>query len=136
MDAHIILKKLWEEISSLFTRHLSNQIGIPIARIRLTPREIIFNAEHPTLKLYVKDIEIKQLYSMIIQETKRDIIYRRMNLTENQLGREEHNMRIQSHILTTLKKLISYLDYCGPMKNKQCLQQAEQMVETLADAVE
>ncbi len=107
-----------------------------MARVQLTPREIIFNAEHPTLKLYIKEPDIKQLYSMVLQETKRDIIYRRMNLTEYQRGREEQNVRIQSHILTTLRKMISYLEYCGPMKNKRCLQQAEQMVDILRDAVE
>jgi hypothetical protein len=128
--------KVWEEVGRLFTTTIMKRKNTEVARINLTPREIVFNAEHPSIKLFVKDKDDRKVCNMLIQEVKRDIIYRRMNIIEQQKGREENNLRILAHIQTTLKKMFSYLTYCGPLENKSCLQMTEQMLETLVAAVE
>jgi len=128
--------KIWNKIGTLFTALIMRRKNTEVARINLTPREIIFNAEHPSIKLFVKDQADRKVFNMLIQEVKRDIIYRRMNITEQQKGREEHNLRILAHLQITIKKMSSYLSYCGPMENKSCLQLTEQMMEILMDAVE
>jgi hypothetical protein len=128
--------KVWEEVGKLFTTTVMRRKNTEVARIHLTPREIVFNAEHPSIKLFLKDKDDRKVCNMLIQEVKRDIIYRRMNITEQQKGREEHNLRILAHIQTTLKKMASYLSYCGPLENKSCLELTEQMMEILMAAVE
>jgi len=47
----------------------------------------------------------------LVQEIKRDIIYRRMNTNVNQQGRNP--TRIRAHLLSTIKKTISLLAYQG-----------------------
>jgi hypothetical protein len=57
--------------------------------------EIIFNALHPSIELHVKGPSLRGTIEHVIQETKRDIIYRRMN--QNQ--REVNTTRIRAHLL-------------------------------------
>jgi hypothetical protein len=51
-----------------------------------------------------------------MQEIKRDIVYKRMNTNANQRGR--NLTRICAHLLSTIRKTISLLEYQG-MRNHQ-----------------
>ena len=56
---------------------------------------------------------------MFIQELKRDIIYGRMNIVETHRPREMPLIRIQAHMMTTITKIISLLDYQETIKTKK-----------------
>jgi hypothetical protein len=112
---------LWAENSTIITELAAQISGNPVARINLTPREIIFNAAPPGLLLHIKDDTSRTIILQHIQETKRDIIYRRMNIRENQEGQLTPLIRIQAHIISTINKLISLMEYQGLLSNKKTL---------------
>ena len=116
---HTVL--LWAEISALLTDTISIEIGQAIARIQLTPREIIYNAPHPSLLLHMSDGKLRELILLLIQEIKRDIIYRRMNITEHQKNKAMSIVRIHAHLLSIIKKTASQLSYIGILGNKSAL---------------
>ncbi len=55
----------------------------------------------------------------LVQEIKQDIIYRRMNTTVNQQGRNP--TRIHAHLLSTIKKTISLFAYQGTRNFQDCV---------------
>jgi exonuclease III len=125
---------LWAEFSQTITSGIQHLHGQPIARIQLTPREIIFNAQHPTIALHVKCPHIKNIISLIIQEIKRSIIHKRMNLNNN-----PHNptplVRIQAHLLNVLKKVHSYLTYQNTKNLKESIIFSERLITLLLERI-
>ena len=69
------------------------------------------NKIHPSIKLHLKEKPTQLMTIHLVQEIKRDIIYRRMNTNVNQRGRNP--TRIRAHLLSTIKKTISLLAYQG-----------------------
>jgi hypothetical protein len=85
--------------------------GNEIPTIQFTPLEIICNKIHPSIKLHLKEKPTQLMTIHLVQEIKRDIIYRRMNTNVNQQGRNP--TRIRTHLLSTIKITISLLAYQG-----------------------
>jgi hypothetical protein len=85
-------------------------------RIDLTPLEIVFNKPHPSILLHVPDGTTRK----ILQEIKRDIIFRRAQLAEPR-RREELPPRIQAHLLSVISKLQSFLEYQGVLNYTDAL---------------
>jgi hypothetical protein len=81
------------------------------ANNQFTPLEIIYNNIHPSIKLHLKEKSTQLLTIHLVQEIKRDIIYRRMNTNANQQAR--NLTRIRAHLLSTIKKTISLFEYQG-----------------------
>jgi hypothetical protein len=102
---------LWAELSAVLTATVGIIHGSPVARIDLTPREIIFNAPPASVILHLQEDCERRTLLHVIQEVKRDILYRRMNLRPAQAGNMVDRTRIQAHILATLRKLIALLEY-------------------------
>ena len=123
---------LWAELSTALTNTLADLSGHAIASIHLTPREIIFNAPHPSIQLHVTDTAAKQVTIHLMQEIKRNIIFRRMNIT----GPPQEPtplIRLQAHLLTVITKLISFLKYRGTApahQSLELLQALHQHIET------
>jgi hypothetical protein len=46
---------LWEELSTSSTLTIQRTLGHGVARVNLTPREIIFNSPHPCIILHIPD---------------------------------------------------------------------------------
>jgi hypothetical protein len=86
------------------------------ARIELTPKEIIYNKPHPAILLRISDKLVRYSILVIIQEIKCNIIFRRMQLTEPAL-QEVPRIRLQAHLLSVIRKLISLLEYQGIVQN-------------------
>jgi hypothetical protein len=82
-----------------------------IPTIKFSPLEIIYNKIHPSIKLHLKEKPMQLMTIHIVQEIKRDIIYKRLNTNANQQGRNP--TRIRAHLLSTIKKMISVLAYQG-----------------------
>ncbi len=62
-----------------------------------TPKEIVYNVPHPSIQLHLQDGEIKKTLILFIQEIKRDIMYRRMNILEGHRNRQMPLVRIHFH---------------------------------------
>jgi hypothetical protein len=78
--------------------------------IQLNPLEIIYNKNHPTIKLQLKEKSVQIMRAYIVQEITGNIIYRRMNTTANQNRMkttarrqptldESHQNSIHAHLL-------------------------------------
>jgi hypothetical protein len=119
---------LWGEIGIILQGALQDLSGADIPRIQLTPREIIFNASHPSVTLHVKDALSRQTLTLLVQEVKRSIIHKRMNMTVN-AGDPTPLTRIQAHILSTLNKVRSYIEYQGIFKHAEPLRLLDSMHE-------
>ena len=65
---------LWHELSESLTTLLENISGSPVARMHLTPKEIIYNKPHPSVVLYLKDETSRFTILQLTQEIKRDIL--------------------------------------------------------------
>jgi hypothetical protein len=89
-----------------------------VARIDLTPKEIIFNEPHPMIGLRLMDRQVRIGVHTLVQEIKRDIIYRRMQLKQPQ-RMEVPSLRIRAHVLSAIRKLIALLEYQGIVQNKE-----------------
>jgi hypothetical protein len=105
---------VWTELGLAITETFTELSGRQAARVQFTAKEIIFNKPHPSILIYLTAQRQKDIYFMIllIQEVKRDIIYRRMNLPSNP-NVVTATIRIQSHLLSVLKKLTSLYNYQG-----------------------
>jgi len=79
--------------------------GDEIPRINLTPLEINCNATLPSMKIHAIENPIKQGVLHLIQEIKRDIIYRLLNTAAIQHAR--NITRVHAHLLLTTKRSIS-----------------------------
>jgi hypothetical protein len=65
---------------------------------------------------------------MMVQETKRDIIYRRMNLPPS-AQQVVNSQRLAAHIDQVIRRLISYLQYIGLQKFKQAIKSLHKIQE-------
>ena len=86
-----------------------------VPRVDLGQHNIIFNVPHPSLLLHVKDKQTRNAFLIMVQEIKRDIIYRRMNLPPSARQIADPH-RLAAHLDYTFKRLQSYLKYIGLAK--------------------
>jgi len=131
-DHHTVI--LWREVSKVMTQLLAKVAGQQVTQVAYTPKEIIFNVLHPSIHLYI-DLAIKKILIMFIQEIKRDIIYRRMQIAEIHRNREMPLIRVQAHLMTTINKIISLLDYQETIKTKKPRQTMVKMKQILENMV-
>ncbi len=127
-------EKVWAEAGHLLTRAVSQFTAEYTARIDLTPKEIIYNKPHPALLLRIADPLIRHCILVLIQEIKRDIIFRRMQLHEPS-RREVLRVRIYAHLLSCIHKLSSLLKYQGIVQNKAPISFLLTLSETAAQIV-
>jgi radical SAM superfamily enzyme len=81
----------------------------------LTPLEIVFNKPHPSILLHIPDANTRKVLILLLQEIKRDIVYRRAQLQEHR-RREELHPRIQAHLVSVINKISSLLEYQGTLQ--------------------
>jgi hypothetical protein len=109
-------EKLWAEFGLVLTQTITQFTNEYVARIELTPKEIIYNKPYPAILLRISDKLVRYSILVVIQEIKRNIIFRRMQLTEP-LRKEVPRIRMQAHLLSNTQKLISLLEYQGIVQN-------------------
>jgi hypothetical protein len=103
---------LWGKLADALTQ-LFNYISLDdVPRVDLGQTNIIFNIPHPLLLLHIRDKKSRNALLLLVQEIKRDIIYRRMNLPPS-----AHQIidprRLTAHIGSAIRRLRSYLRYIG-----------------------
>jgi hypothetical protein len=91
---------LWAEFSAALTDVTKHFFGHNIPQVALTPREIIFNAMHPTLAHHITNAHAKSFLTLTIHELKRNILNKRMNIQQIEDNQMMPIIRIQAHLLT------------------------------------
>jgi hypothetical protein len=87
------LEKLADSLTQLFND--ISQDDVP--RVDLGQINIIFNIPHPSLLLHTHDKESRNALLLLVQEIKRNIVYRRMNLPPSAHQRTDPR-RLRAHI--------------------------------------
>jgi hypothetical protein len=71
---------LWTKLADSWTRLLNDNSLEPVPRVELGQTNVRYNIPHPSLILHIHDQVTRNALLLLIQEVKRDIVYRRMNL--------------------------------------------------------
>jgi hypothetical protein len=103
---------LWSKLAESWTRLFSDISHEAVSRVDLGQTNVIYNIPHPLLLLHVHDQATRNALLLLIQEVKRDIIYRRMNLPPSAQQATDPR-RITAHIDSIIRRLCSYLQYIG-----------------------
>ncbi len=109
---------LWSKLSEGLTMLLNEVSMDRVPRIELGQTNIIFNIPHPSLLLHMQDKASRNAILLLIQEVKRDLIYRRMNLPPSAQQIADPR-RIVAHLDTSIRRLRSYLLYIGLLRYKK-----------------
>jgi hypothetical protein len=82
-----------------------------------------YNLQHSTssLLLYIPDKSTHTAMLLLVQEIKRDIIYRRMNQPQS-AQQIIHPQRLASHLDSSIRRLSSYLQYIGTVKYRKSIE--------------
>jgi hypothetical protein len=112
------LEPLWNKLAEGLTILLNDVSTDRVPRIELGQTNIIFNIPHPSLILHIHDKASRNAILLLIQEVKRDLIYRRMNLPPS-AQQVTDPRRLAAHLDSTIRRLRSYLQYIGLMKYKK-----------------
>jgi hypothetical protein len=109
---------LWNKLAEGLTMLLNDVSADRVSRIELGQTNIIFNIPHPSLILHIHDKASRNAILLLIQEVKRNLIYRIMNLPPS-AQRVTDPRRLTAHLDSTIRRLRSYLQYIGLMKYKK-----------------
>ncbi len=109
-------KPLWSKLAEGLTMLLNDISSDRVPRVELGQTNIIFNILHPSLLLHIHDKTSRNVILLLIQEVKRDIIFRRMNLTPSEQQITDPR-RLAAHLDSTISRLRSYLQYIGLVKH-------------------
>jgi hypothetical protein len=71
---------LLDRLSSILMELFNSTSTDRVPRVDLGQTNIIYNIHHPSILLYIQDKTTRNTLLLLVQEVKRDIIYRRMNL--------------------------------------------------------
>jgi hypothetical protein len=121
---------LWGKLAEALTRLFRNISQHDAPRVDLGQTNIIFNIPHPSLLLHVRDKESRNALLLLVQEIKRDIIYRRMNLPPS-ANRIIDPMRLTAHLCSTVRRLHSYLQYIGFVKYTKASETLQRLQDLL-----
>jgi hypothetical protein len=109
---------LWGKLAESLTMLLRNSSNEEVPRLEIGQINVIFNIPHQSLLLHIKDKASRNAILLLIQEIKRDLIYRRMNLPPS-ASQVTDSRRLAAHLDSTIRRLRSYLQYIGLQKFKK-----------------
>ena len=127
---------LWQELSDSLTTLFEHISGSPVARVHITPKEIIYNKPHPSVILYLHDETARCTILQLMQEMKRDVLYRRMNIRPPQQGAAVPKTRIQAHLIGTVNKLSRLLEYQNLRSGNEAKRIRDKLNEIISARVE
>jgi hypothetical protein len=124
---------LWGKLAKSLTMLLNNISSEEVPRVEIGQTNVIFNIPHQSLLLHIKDKASRNAILLLIQEIKRDLIYRRMNLPPS-ANQVTDSRRLAAHLDSAIRRLRSYLQYIGLQKFKKATDMLLQLQEyNLAD---
>jgi hypothetical protein len=119
---------LWGKLAKSLTMLLSNISSEEVPRVEIGQTNVIFNIPHQSLLLHIKDKASRNAILLLIQEIKRDLIYRRMNLPPS-ANQVTDSRRLAAHLDSVIRRLRSYLQYIGLQKFKKATDMLLQLQE-------
>jgi hypothetical protein len=119
---------LWTKLADSWTQLLNDNSLEPVPRVELGQTNVIYNIPHPSLILHIHDQATRNALLLLIQEVKRDIIFRRMNLPPS-AQQPTDPRRITAHIDSAIKRLCSYLKYIGFVKFTKAISTLQRLQE-------
>jgi hypothetical protein len=122
--------KIWALAGRVLMLAISRHSGDFIPRIKLTLLGIIFNKPHPSILLHVPDGTTSKALILFLQEVKRDIIFRRAQLSEPR-RREELQPQIQAHLLSVITKIQALMEYQGVLNYTDALALLRRMAHSV-----
>jgi hypothetical protein len=97
--------KTWDLAGKSLTLARSHHSGEYIPAVVLTPLEIVFNKPHPSILLHIPDATTRKVLILLLEEIKRDIVYRQAQLQEPRRCEELHP-RIQAHLVSVIIRFL------------------------------
>jgi hypothetical protein len=119
---------LWNKLADSWTRLFNASSLEAVPRVELGQTNVIYNIPHPSLLLHVHDQASRNALLLLIQEVKRDIVYRRMNLPPSAQQLTDPR-RITAHLDSAIRRLCSYLQYIGFVKFTKALSILQRLQE-------
>jgi hypothetical protein len=110
-----LLRTTLVQLADSLTQLFNDFSADDVPRVDLGQTNVIYNIPHPSLLLHIHDKELRNAVLLLVQEIKRDIIYRRMNLSPP-AHQVTDPRRLASHINSDIQRLCSYLQYIGFVK--------------------
>jgi hypothetical protein len=107
----ITLVQLADSLTQFFNDFSTDDVP----RVDLGQTNVIYNIPHPSLLLHIHDKELRNAVLLLVQKIKRDIIYRRMNLSPS-AHQVTDPKRLASQIDSAIRRVCSYLQYIGFVK--------------------
>ena len=120
----------WETWGKTITTYIKEYENPEATNIYLNYQQIIFNKTHPLLTYYMKDNNKINTLNLIVHEIRRDIYYRKVNLTINEAVEVLTNRRI-AHLITTITKSQKYLEYLSHPKWTTSIEMIKAMINIL-----
>jgi hypothetical protein len=106
---------LWIRLGEIITKYLNLISTQHVPKVEYSQVNVIYNVPHPSLLINIWDKLSRNTLLMLTQETKRDIIFRRMNLPPSARLITE-SQRLAAHLNSTLRWLHSCPQYIGLAK--------------------
>ncbi len=122
------IKHMFSKEPNSLTSLLNNLSGEEVPRIELGQTNVIFNIPHQSLLLHIKDRTSRNAVLLLIQEIKRDLIYRRMNLPPS-ASQVTDSRRLAAHLDSAIRRVRSYLQYIGLQKFQKAADMLLQLQE-------
>jgi hypothetical protein len=106
---------LWSKLAGGLTMLLNGISTDRVPRVELGQTNVIFNIPHPSLLLHIHNKTSRNAI-LLIQEVKRDIIFRRMNLPPSAQQITDPR-RLAAHLDSNIRRFGSYLRYIGLVRH-------------------
>jgi hypothetical protein len=125
----------WEDISKYIIQMLRDRLGIDHISIIIHSNQVFFHQENDRIKeLYKKDNSTRRFFQALIHETRIDIYFRKVSKPPTEHG-IVHKIRRQAHLVSVVKKLVSYLQYIKHPKWSHSIELAKELITAIYNDV-
>jgi hypothetical protein len=101
----------WIRLREVITHCLNSIFPQHVQKVEYSQLNVTYNVPHPSLLLYIRDKLSRNALLILTQETKRDVIFRRMNMSPS-ARQTTDRQRLAAHLDSTIRRLHSYIQYC------------------------
>jgi hypothetical protein len=119
---------LWIRLGEIITKYLNSISTQHVPKVEYSQLNVIYNVRHPSLLIHIRDKLSRNTLLMLTQETKRDIIFWRINLPPSARLITE-SQSLAAYLNSTLPQLHSYLQYIGLAKYANATSMLQKMLE-------
>ena len=135
MDCDCYSNKIWTILSRIYTTIFNEIFPDKPCNVTISFRHIIFHQEIRPPRPFPNRLKTFRLTSqLLVHEIRREIYFRRLNMTTSLNDQELYiiyDERINAHLTSTIKKVVSYLSYLSYSKWKESIQILNRMCECI-----